>query len=98
VYQNRPSTTPLKCLAQSARVVPSELRPQPPCAEPFPVQVEEGLAVATAVEESGVPPPLVAVVAVEEGRTTAESTTPSDIGATGWGWLGWRRRGDGALG
>jgi hypothetical protein len=43
-------------LAQSALVMPSEPRPQPPCAEPLPVQVEEGLGVATVVEKSGAPP------------------------------------------
>jgi hypothetical protein len=36
------SLASLKCLALSARVVPSEPRPQPPCAEPLPVQVVEG--------------------------------------------------------
>jgi hypothetical protein len=70
------SLAPLKRLAQSARVVPSELRPQPPCAKSLPVQVGEGLAMATAVEESGAPPPPVTFAAVEEGRTTAETTAP----------------------
>jgi hypothetical protein len=50
------SLAPLKRLAQSAWVVPSEPRPQPPCVEPLPAQVEEGLLVATVVEESGAPP------------------------------------------
>jgi hypothetical protein len=54
----------LKRLAQSMRVVPSEPGPQPPCAEPLPAQVEEGLPVATVVEESGVPPS--SVIEVEE--------------------------------
>jgi hypothetical protein len=51
------SLAPLKSLAQSARVVPSKPRPQPLCTGPLPVQVEAGSAVATVVEESGVPPP-----------------------------------------
>jgi hypothetical protein len=72
---------PLKRLAQSVRVVPSEPRPQLPCAEPLPVQVEEWLAVATTVEESGAPPPPVTTSAIEEGRTVA----PSGIGATSQG-------------
>jgi hypothetical protein len=40
------------------------------------VQVEEGLGVATVVEESGAPPPLVTAAAVEEERTVAEMTAP----------------------
>jgi hypothetical protein len=44
------SLTPLKRLALSAWVLPSEPRPQPLCTEPLSVQVEEGLAVATLVE------------------------------------------------
>jgi hypothetical protein len=71
------SLAPLKRLALSARVVPSEPRPQPPCTEPLPVQVEEGLAIAVVVEESGVPPPSVAAAAVEEGRTVTETTAPN---------------------
>jgi hypothetical protein len=59
------SLAPLKRLALSARVVPSEPCPQPPCIEPLPVQVEKGLAVAVVVEESGAPPPSVAAAAVE---------------------------------
>jgi hypothetical protein len=47
------SLAPLKHLAQIARVVLSEPHPQPSCTEPLPVQVEEGLPVATAVEELG---------------------------------------------
>jgi hypothetical protein len=74
------SLAPLKCLAQSARVVPSELRPQPPCAEPLPTQVEEGLAMATAVVESDAPPPPVTAAVVEEGRTTVETAAPK------WHW------------
>jgi hypothetical protein len=70
------SLAPLKRLAQSARVVPSEPRPQPPCADPLSAQVEEGLAVAIAVEESRTPPPLVIVVNVEEGQTTMEMAAP----------------------
>jgi hypothetical protein len=94
------SLTPLKRLAQSTRVVPSEPRPQPLCAEPLPAQVEEGLPVATALEESGAPPPPETVVesgappppvtapAVEEGRMAVGTTAPpSGIGATNWGWL-----------
>jgi hypothetical protein len=45
------SLVPQKCLAQSARVVPSEPRPQPLCTELLPAQVEEGLVVATVMEE-----------------------------------------------
>jgi hypothetical protein len=78
--------------------VPSEPRPQPPCAEPLPLQVEEGLAVATAVEELGAPPPLVTTAVVEEGRTVTETTAPSSIGSTGRSWPGRCRRGDGARG
>jgi hypothetical protein len=93
------SLAPLKCLAQIARVVPSEPRPQPPCAEPLSGQAEEGLAVATAMEESGAPPPLVTAAAVEEEQTAVETAAPpSGFGATGRGLLGWHRRGDGALG
>jgi hypothetical protein len=88
---------PLKCLAQSARVVPSEPRPQSPSAEPLPAQVEEGLAVATMVEESSVPPPPLTAAAVEEGQTTVETDAPSGIGATGRGRFERRGRGDGAL-
>jgi hypothetical protein len=47
------SLAPLKHLAQIAQVVPSEPHPQPSYTELLPVQVEEGLPVATAMEESG---------------------------------------------
>jgi hypothetical protein len=67
---------PLKLLALSARVMPSEPRPQPPYAEPLPVQVEEGLAVATVVEESVVPPPPVTATVVEEERAIKEMAAP----------------------
>jgi hypothetical protein len=67
---------PLKLLALSARVMPSEPRPQPPYAEPLPVQVEEGLAVATVVEESVVPPPPVTATVVEEERAIEEMAAP----------------------
>jgi hypothetical protein len=40
------------------------------------LQVEEGLAVATAVEESGAPPSLVTMAVVEEGWTVTETTAP----------------------
>jgi hypothetical protein len=40
------------------------------------VQVEEGLAMATVVVESGEPPPLVTATVVEEGRTVTEMTAP----------------------
>jgi hypothetical protein len=40
------------------------------------VQVEEGLSMATVVEESGAPPPLVAATVVEVGRTVTEMTAP----------------------
>jgi hypothetical protein len=83
------SLAPLKRLSQSTRVVPSEPRPQPSCAEPLPTEVEEGLPVATAVEESGAPPPPVIEVegsgasplpataaAVEEGRATVGTAAP----------------------
>jgi hypothetical protein len=69
---------PLKHLALSARVIPSEPRPQPPYAEPLSVQVEEGLAVATAVEDSAAPPPPVATAAIEEGQTVTEVTAPQE--------------------
>jgi hypothetical protein len=61
------SLAPLKWLTQSALVVPSEPRLQPPGAEPLLVQVEEGLVMATAVEESGAPPPPAPAASVEEG-------------------------------
>jgi hypothetical protein len=64
---------PLKCLAQSAQVVPYEPRPQPPCAEPLPAQVEERLTVTTTVEESGASPQPVAATVVEEGQTVVET-------------------------
>jgi hypothetical protein len=67
------SLAPLKRLALSAQVVPSEPRPQ---AEPLPVQVEEGLVVATVVEEPGAPPLPVTAAIVEEGRTVTETTAP----------------------
>jgi hypothetical protein len=69
------SLAPLKPLAQSARVMPSEPYPQPPCAEPLPAQLEEGLAVATA-EESGAPPSPITATAVEEGWTAVETAAP----------------------
>jgi hypothetical protein len=65
--------------------MPSEPCPQLLCAKPLLVEVEEGLAVATVVEELGAPPLPVIATAVEEGRTDAETTAPSGIGATGWG-------------
>jgi hypothetical protein len=84
------SLAPLKFLAQSARVVPSVPHAQPPCTEPLPTQVEEGLAMATAVEESGAPPLPVTAAAVEEGRTTAEAAAPqaaleppAEVGSSG---------------
>jgi hypothetical protein len=40
------------------------------------VQVEEGLVVATAVEESGAPPSPVTATVVEEERTAAEMIAP----------------------
>jgi hypothetical protein len=40
------------------------------------VQVEEGLAVATAVEDSAALPPPVATAAIEEGQTVTEVTAP----------------------
>jgi hypothetical protein len=67
---------PLKRLALSARVMPSEPHPKPPYAEPLPVQVDEGLAVATAVEDSGAPPPSVTSAVVEEEQTVTETTAP----------------------
>jgi hypothetical protein len=66
--------TPLKRLALSAPVVPSEPRPQHPYTEPLSVQVEGGLAVATVVESTAPPPPAVATV-IEE-RMVGESTAP----------------------
>jgi hypothetical protein len=73
------SLAPLKRLALSARVVPSEPHPQPPYGEPLSVQVEEGLIVATVVEESATPPsPVVAAATVEEERTVMETTTPQE--------------------
>jgi hypothetical protein len=69
------SLAPLKRLALSAWVVPSKPHPQPPCDEPLPVQVKEGLAIATMVE-SDVPPPPVAAAVVEEGRTVTETSAP----------------------
>jgi hypothetical protein len=73
------SLAPLKRLALSAWVVPSEPRPQPPYTEPLPVQVEEGLAVTTVVEESAALPPPVAATAIEKERTVTETTAPQEI-------------------
>jgi hypothetical protein len=56
--------------------MPSKPRPQPPYVESLLVHVEEGLAMATVVEESGAPPPLVAATVVEVGRTVTEMTAP----------------------
>jgi hypothetical protein len=56
--------------------MPSEPHPKPPYAEPLPVQVDEGLAVATAVEDSGAPPPSVTSAVVEEEQTVTETTAP----------------------
>jgi hypothetical protein len=53
---------------------------------------------AAVVGESGAQPPPVTSAAIEEVRTTAKTTAPSRIGATGQGWLERRGRGDGALG
>jgi hypothetical protein len=54
------------------------------------VQFEEGLAVATAVEDSGAPPPPKTVAVIEEGRTVTEKTaaqavleTPAGTGPSG---------------
>jgi hypothetical protein len=57
-------------------LTPLKPRLQPPCAEPLPVQVEEGLAEATVVEESGAPLPPVTAIVIEEGRTMTEMTAP----------------------
>jgi hypothetical protein len=70
------SLTPLKCLALSTGVVPSEPHPEPPYVEPLPVQVEEELAMATAVEELAASPPPVAAAVVEEERVVMEMTAP----------------------
>jgi hypothetical protein len=70
------SLVPLKRLALSAQVVPSEPYPQPPYAEPLPVQVEEGLAVATVVEESSAPPSPVATAVVEEEWMITATAAP----------------------
>jgi hypothetical protein len=67
------SLAPLKRLAQSERVVPSEPRPQPLRAEPLQVQVEEGLVVASVLEELGVLPPPMITAVVEEGRMIVET-------------------------
>jgi hypothetical protein len=40
------------------------------------VQVKEGLAAATVVEESGAPPLPVDAAVVEEGRTITKTTAP----------------------
>jgi hypothetical protein len=93
------SPAPLKCLTQSARVVPSEPRPQPSCAEPLPAQVEEGLAMATTVEESGtLPPPPMTAAAIGEGRTVVETATPKRHWSHQPGWPGRCGHGDGTLG
>jgi hypothetical protein len=63
-------------LALSARVVPSKPHPQPPYADPLPVQVDEGLAVATVVEESVTPPPPMATAIIVDERTVTETTAP----------------------
>jgi hypothetical protein len=78
------SLAPLKRLAQSARVVPSEPRPQPACAELLPAQVEELLPMATAVEESGAPPP--PVIEVEESGAPPLSATATTVEEGGRPW------------
>jgi hypothetical protein len=70
------SLVSLKRLALSARVVPSEPRPQPSSAESLPVQVEEGLAVSVAVEESAAPSSPAAATVVGEERVVTEMTAP----------------------
>jgi hypothetical protein len=67
------SLVPLKRLALSTRVVSSEPHPQPLRAEPLPAQAEEGLLVASVVEESGVPPLPATTAAVEEEWTAMEA-------------------------
>jgi hypothetical protein len=70
------SLAPLKRLTLSVWVVPSEPHPQPPYAELLLVQVEEGLAMATAVDESTAPPTPAAVTVVEEERAVTKTTAP----------------------
>jgi hypothetical protein len=60
------------------------------------MQVEEGLAVAVAVEESAAPSPSSATIIVEEEQAITETTAPSGLAATGRNRLRWRERGDGA--
>jgi hypothetical protein len=59
---------PLKRVVLSAHVAPSDPRSQPPYAEPLPVQVEEGLAVAVEVVEIAAPPPQVAATIMGRSR------------------------------
>jgi hypothetical protein len=73
------SLAPLKRLALSARVVPSEPCPQPPSVEPLTSRAEEESAVVAAARESSAPPPQVPVAAIEEGQTAVEATTPEAI-------------------
>jgi hypothetical protein len=54
--------------------VPSESRPQPPYAESLPVQVKEGLVMATAVEEPAASTQPAATVV--EARVVTETTAP----------------------
>jgi hypothetical protein len=56
--------------------MPFEACPQPPRAELLLVWVEEGLAMATVVDESGTPSSPVTTAAVEEERTVAETAAP----------------------
>jgi hypothetical protein len=70
------SLAPLKRLALSARVVPSEPRAQPPSVESLPARAEEEPTVVAAAEASSAPPPPVLVAAAEVEQTTAGATAP----------------------
>jgi hypothetical protein len=60
------SLAPLKRLALSVQVAPTEPRPQPPYVKPLPVQVKQVLDMAIVLEESAAPPPPTAAITAEE--------------------------------
>lgn len=70
------SLAPLKRLALSVRVMPSETQTQPPCTVPLPMLVGEGLVVAITVEESVVLLPPAAAALMGEEQTTLVTAAP----------------------
>jgi aryl-alcohol dehydrogenase-like predicted oxidoreductase len=70
------SLMPLKRVVLSAQAAPSDPHSQPPYAEPLPMQVEEGLAVAVEVVEIAAPPPPVAATVMGEERMARRRPLP----------------------